>query len=482
MKLLKIFKCSMFLACIILFLSFDSIAQNPKDLSGIWVGTMEINENVQMTVGFEFTNSIETRLEGMLHSIDQGSYDMPITNITVEGDLVILKVNAINFTYEGIFTDTETLHGTATQGNNSPWKLNMQKVDALPKAKPKRPQEPVKPYPYFVEEVSFENKAEGITLAGTLTKPKNGNIFPAVVLLSGSGPTDRDATIFGHKFFLVLADQLTRAGYAVLRTDDRGVGESTGNFQIATVEDLAGDAMAAVGYLKTRKDIDKNHIGLLGHSLGAEKASIAASLNDDIKFLVLMAGGAIPLYQGIYEQTKAYYSTQVSDEAVALNTRVLQSVFETIKDEPNNEKAKQLISEKLKLLDDEVLKLTMEEQKFLNLTTPLSVEKFNFFMSPAMRFDLFFDPLVALEKVKAPVLAINGALDLQVLPHNLEGIEKALIRGGNSNYKIHLFENKNHMFQDAITGTPEEYTEIETTIARDVLECVIAWIEDKTKS
>lgn len=471
-----------FLVYLTLLFGFKAAAQSHNDLDGIWIGTMEINENIQLSVGFEFSFNEASILEGLLHSIDQGAYDMPITSITVEDKQVTIFVNAIGLTYKGAFTDAETIEGNATQGNNAPWRLNIKKVDALPVSKPNRPQEPIKPYPYFEEHVTFKNEKAGVTLAGTLTKPKSGDSFPVVVLISGSGPTDRDATIFGHKFFLVLADKLTKAGYAVLRTDDRGVAESTGNFHTATVVNLAEDAVAAVAYLSTREDINKNQIGLIGHSLGAEKAAIAATISDDIAFVVLMAGGATPLYQGIYDQTVAYYSTQVSPEAVALNTKVLHATFETLKVEPDNVKAKEIINQKLTKLNDDVTKLPKEEQIFLNLVPPLSADKFNFFMSPTMRFDLFFDPTEVLEKIKIPVLAINGTLDLQVLPHNLELIEKALHKGGNTNYSIHMFENKNHMLQDATDGTPEEYTEIENTIAPDVLDCIINWMDKLTKN
>jgi dienelactone hydrolase len=158
----------------------------------------------------------------------------------------------------------------------------------------RRPQEPKKPYPYKDEEVSFENKAAGITLAGALTAPETGSPFPAVVLITGSGPENRDEEVFGHKPFLVLADDLTRQGIAVLRCDDRGVGKSGGDSKTATTADLATDALAAFQYLQNRKDIDTKHIGLIGHSEGGVIAPIVANEAPDVAFVVLMAGTGVP--------------------------------------------------------------------------------------------------------------------------------------------------------------------------------------------
>src|SRR5262249_37713895 len=149
-----------------------------------------------------------------------------------------------------------------------------------------RPQDPKKPYPYREEEVTFENKTAKIKLAGTLTLPKEGGPFPAVLLITGSGPQDRDESIFGHKPFLGLADYLTRKGLAVLRVDDRGVGKSTGKFQGATTEDFATDVMAGVEFLKAHKEIDPARIGLCGHSEGGIIAPMVAGKSKDVSFIV----------------------------------------------------------------------------------------------------------------------------------------------------------------------------------------------------
>ncbi|GAI74447.1 unnamed protein product, partial [marine sediment metagenome] len=156
--------------------------------------------------------------------------------------------------------------------------------------------------PYIEEEVAYENKDVGITLAGTLTLPSGDAPSPVVLLISGSGPQDRDGTIYGHHPFLVLADYLTRQGIAVLRVDDRGVGESTGDFSNATSEDFASDVLAGIEYLKTRKEINPEKIGLVGHSEGGLIAPIVAVKSPDVAFIVLMAGPGLTGEEILYLQ------------------------------------------------------------------------------------------------------------------------------------------------------------------------------------
>jgi pimeloyl-ACP methyl ester carboxylesterase len=138
--------------------------------------------------------------------------------------------------------------------------------------------------------VYFLNEKHQVRLAGTLTLPHANGPFPAVMLISGAGPQDRNYRVFGHKPFLVLADHLTKLGIAVLRVDDRGVGKSTGSFTEATSQDFADDALAGIEYLKTRSEIAHKKIGLLGHSEGGLIAPMVAARSRDVAFVVMMAG------------------------------------------------------------------------------------------------------------------------------------------------------------------------------------------------
>ncbi len=195
--------------------------------------------------------------------------------------------------FEGkISADKSSINGTWTQsGANLP--LVLKPVKDQSELERKRPQNPRKPYPYREEEVSYDNKVQSVRLAATLTLPPEKGPFAAVVLITGSGPQDRDESLLGHKPFLVLSDYLTRKGIAVLRADDRGTGKSTGNFATATTADFATDTEAGIAYLKTRPEVDPHKIGLIGHSEGGVIAPMVAARNPDVAFIVMMAGPGV---------------------------------------------------------------------------------------------------------------------------------------------------------------------------------------------
>lgn len=453
-------------------------SQNSESLQGIWVGKMIINENVKLTMGFEITENEDKSFSAVMHSLDQSAFDITVEEISLEGTELKMVIKNLNSIFIGEIESGDSISGVITQGKNKPWMLCLNKVDKLPVEKPNRPQEPKKPYPYYVENITYQNESAGVTIAGTFTRPKEEGQYPVVILISGSGPNERDAKIFGHKVFLVWADILTRAGIAVLRADDRGVSESTGKFHSADNRDLADDVVAGVQYLKTRKDIDQNKIGLIGHSLGADIAPIAAVKSNDVDFVILMSGSAIPLNETIYEQCKAAFPQMgVSEYGIELNHRINEASFEIVRSESNDSIARIKIAEKLASFNSEVEKLYEKDARILELTVPLDPRFFYQWLKPSKKFDLFYNPYDYLSKLKCPVLALNGDKDVQVLPHNLELIEKALKEAGNTNYTIKLCENKNHLFQTSQTGSVEEYGKIEETIAPEVMEDVIVWIK-----
>ena len=229
--------------------------------------------------------------------------------------------------------------------------------------------------------------------------------------------------------------------------------------------------------MKTRNDVDANRIGLIGHSLGADIAPIAAVKSSDVDFVVLMAGAAIPIDQNIHEQCRAIYPTMgASEYGIDLNQRINESVFEIVKTEPDDSIARIKIAEKLVSFNHEVEKLDGNDSEILELSKPLNPQSYYHWLKPVQKFNLFYNPADHISKLKCPVLALNGSKDLQVLPHNLEKIDQALIEGGNANYEVKLFENKNHLFQTCETGAVHEYAEIEETIAPEVMDFVINWI------
>ena len=337
-----------------------------------------------------------------------------------------------------------------------------------------RPQEPKKPYPYDEEEVSYENKGGGVKLAGTLTLPRTKGPFPVVVLITGSGPQNRDEELLGHKPFLVLADHLTRGGIAVLRVDDRGVGGSTGSVPSSTSEDFAGDVLAGIEFLKTRTEINSNQIGLIGHSEGGLIAPMVAARSTDVAFIVLMAGPGLRGEEILYLQGELIAKASgVPDKAIASNRAAQQAIFGVLKEEHDNAVAEKRIRENF-------LKITAEmsdEQKRVSRIEATLAAQLKMVLTPWFRYFLTYDPKQALMKVSCPVLAINGEKDLQVPPdENLRVIEQTLAAAKNPDYKVVKLPGLNHLFQTCKTGTLTEYASIQETMSPVALDVISDWI------
>lgn len=338
-----------------------------------------------------------------------------------------------------------------------------------------RPQEPKKPYPYIEQEVTFENKKDVVTLAGTLTLPKSKGPHPAVLLITGSGPQDRDETIVGHKPFAVLADYLVRQGIAVLRFDDRGVDKSAGVYSMCTSEDFATDALAGVEFLKGRKEIDSHKIGLIGHSEGGIIASMVAVRSSDVAFIVLMASPGVTGEQIILKQQElAMKARGASEQDIAWIHARQNRIYEVLKEELDRDAAEQKLRAILlegapkELTDSQEFAVSSEVQSALALL-------------PWLRFFLTYDPAPTLAKVTYPVLAINGEKDCQVSSRqNLPAIRKALRSGGNKDFSIIQLPGLNHLFQRCENGSVDEYAKIEETISPTALEVIGNWIAKHT--
>jgi uncharacterized protein len=336
-----------------------------------------------------------------------------------------------------------------------------------------RPQEPKKPYPYDEEEVGYENKRDGVKLAGTLTLPRGKGPFPAVLLITGSGSQDRNESLLGHKPFLVLADYLTRQGIAVLRVDDRGVGGSSGSVPNSTTENFAADVMAGIEFLKTRKEIDPKQIGLIGHSEGGLIAPMVAAQNDDVAFIVLMAGTGLTGEETLYQQGALILKAGgASAEQLAKQRATQESMFKILKWEKDPLTIEKRLHEALSS------SLTEEEKKKAEQAIAAQIKLVN---TPWFCYFLTLDPRPVLRKVKCPVLAINGENDLQVPANkNLREIEAALKAGGNKDLTIVRLPKLNHLFQTSETGSPNEYIKIEETIAPVALRTIGDWILKRT--
>ncbi|MFL0352627.1 alpha/beta hydrolase family protein [Xanthomarina sp. GH4-25] len=440
-----------------------------QDISGDWNGEAKRGDK-SITFVFNIKQENATYSTTMDVPTFRISGIKPSATAFTDGTLIIDGSN-VGMSYIGIFNnEAKQFEGTYKEGGIE-MALNLKK-GAIEIADQKRPQEPVKPYPYYEEEVRFKNTEAKVELAGTLTLPNKNGKFPVVILISGSGPQDRDESFMGHKPFLVLSDYLTKQGIGVLRFDDRGNGESTGDFGNATTEDFSKDVMSAIAYLKTRNDVDKKNIGLIGHSEGGIIAPLVANNSKDIAFIVLLASTGISGAELSVMQSKTLRQFPVKDEAsYEKNTRKAIAIVTSNKSDLEIEK-----------------ELTTHYNAFIRpILTSLNVpeEKINLFiesqlktsLQPWSRYFLQYNPADQIEKLQIPVLSLNGSKDSQVNAQiNQEGIRKALIKGGNKDYKIVELENLNHFFQVCETGKMDEYRKIEQTFSPTALKEISNWI------
>ncbi|MDQ2900492.1 MAG: alpha/beta fold hydrolase [Acidobacteriota bacterium] len=416
-------------------------------------------------MALHLAKNFDGSLTGTFDSLDQGATALPISSVVQKDHAVSLEMTTIHGSFEGMLNaDGTEISGEWKQSGALP--LSFKRVEKLPSME--RPQDPKKPYPYREEEATYPNAQANIRLAGTLTLPPGTGPFPAVLLITGSGPQNRDEAIMGHRPFLVIADHLTRQGIAVLRADKRGVGKSTGNFATATTADFADDAEAGAQFLKARKEIDPARIGLLGHSEGAIIAPMIAARSNDVAFIVMMAGTAVPGDQiSLFQQREINRSKGVPEAIAAQNEAIQNKLADIVKHE--NDPA----------LAERRARALLQESGMPQAAIDVQAKTV---LSPWVRYFWSYDPAPTLRKVKQPVLAVNGALDTQVsAAQNLPVIVRALEDGGNPDYEIVKFPKLNHLFQTAKTGDVSEYSTIDETVAPVALNAMTNWILRHTR-
>lgn len=447
-------------------------------IEGIWEGKLKV-PGVELIIVFKISKNPDGTLTATLDSPDQGATGIPVEEVIFIDNTLRLEVKSAGGVFEGkVSEDFLVIEGEWRQsGQTLP--LTLKRVDKAVEIL--RPQVPKKPYPYIEKKVAYTNLKAGVKLVGILTLPSDKGVFPAVLLITGSGPQDRDETIYGHHPFLVLADYLTRQGIAVLRVDDRGVGESTGDFSQATSEDFASDVLAGVEYLKTCKEIDPKKIGLLGHSEGGLIAPIVAVKSADVAFIVLMAGPGLTGEEILYLQGALISRAMgVSEEDIIKKRQFNEKIFSVLIEEEDSEIAEERLRQ---MFEEDWEKMSDEEKEQIGDSEVFLEAQLQNLLSPWLKFFLTYDPKPTLSKVKCPVLAINGEKDLQVPPkENLSAIEEILKAGGNQSYTIKELPGLNHLFQTAQTGLPAEYVKIEETISPVALKIVGDWILEQTET
>ncbi len=446
-----------------------------EGFAGAWQGGLKVN-GMELRLLFKL-NEADGKLSGTMVSIDQGTNDMPMDLVSVKGRALHIEMKSIGGMYDGVMSDDGSeISGEWKQGGKT-FPLKIVRLERAPDMS--RSQDPKKPYPYAEEEVVFKNEGASIRLAGTFTFPKGKGPHPAVVLISGSGQQDRDESLMGHRPFLVLADHLTRNGIAVLRFDDRGAGKSTGKFSDATTTDFTTDALAAVAYLKTRNEVDGKRIGIIGHSEGGLVAPQAAAQSDDVAFIVLLAGVGVPMDQLLARQAQDILRVMGGDkDAAAKQAAAQRKIFAIVRELGDSPAAETKIRA---IMEETMSEYTQEQREAMGVNEAQITAQLQMVQSKWFRELLATDPRPTLERVKVPVLAINGKKDIQVAwEENLNAIEAALKKGGNTNVQIRAFDDLNHLFQKCNTGAITEYGTIDETFNQVALDEVSTWVRRRT--
>jgi uncharacterized protein len=431
---------------------------------GTWQGAIEVT-NMRMRLQMHVSHDGQGKLLASLDSLDQGIQGIPASKVTEKNGELSFEIPAFQAEYHGTLSASKNeLAGAWTQ-NDSAEKLDFRRSDQPLELR--RPQNPAKPYPYTSEDVSFPSAGGKVTLAGTLTIPQGTGPFAAAVLVGGAGPTDRDETIAGHKPFLVLADLLTRKGIAILRYDKRGVAQSTGNAEQATMEDLTNDARAALNYLKARKEVDPKRVGLIGHSEGGILAAQIAAETDDPSWLVLLASPATNGERTLLRQSELIARTGgLPEEQITRSQQFDRQAYAAVREE-NTPTA----------LDARLNGLIEKSALSASMPPAALQAQIRLMTTPWFRQYLDFDPAPLLEKIKCPVLALNGDRDLQVdADETVPLLRQAYEKSGNKDFTVLEIQGVNHLFQKAQSGSPALYGAIEETMAPEVQNAIGGWV------
>ena len=440
-----------------------------EGLDGDWKATLNRN-GVDLRIILHI-NTTDRGTAATLDSPDTMNMNVTVSELSKDGDNINYTIAVISGVFKGKLTAPNTITGTWTVPEQETLSITYTRSESTDEPIIRnRPQVPTEPFGYIAQDITYENpQAQGVTLAGTLTLPEGDGPFPAAILISGSGPQDRDETVFGHQPFLVLADYLTKQGIAVLRYDDRGVAQSTGDYSAATSADFATDANAAFTYLLSRDDINPNAIGFVGHSEGGLIAPIAIQDNKQLAYMVMLAGPGTSSQQIARSQGRLMALSQgVSEEDIAKSEKVNSKITKAVAESTSTDDAKARIR---KLLTPQAIEdLGINEAQIELIVAQNS--------SPWIRYFLGYDPANFLPQITIPILALNGELDIQVpAQENLDGLRTFF--KNHPDATITELPGLNHMFQHATTGALGEYNDIEETFAPEAMDIIADWINER---
>ena len=439
-----------------------------QDISGYWEGKIGITKQDSLTVGLQLEFRADT-LYAELDSPDQYFTGQPVSELRFADSVISFRVPDFKLSYEGrLSPDGQRFTGICSQyGKTFDCILSQ---GAQRKLFP-RPQTPVPPYPYRMEEVNFlDRSGKKPLIYGTLTMPKE-QPKGLVIFISGSGWQDRDESLYAHKPFAVIADTLTKAGFATYRYEDF----PQAIFRKSTTYDFADGVRLILDSLLQRPDLQNLKIGLLGHSEGSLVASIVAADDPRIGFTIHLGGVAQPFDEILLYQSEAIMrvSGEMTEEEIENSVAINKRIYEVIKKSKSKEEAMKRLGT---LWDELAAQLTDEERMKYNMTPENKFTAIQTFASPWFYTLFHIDPKKYLKKIKTPVLAISGEKDLQV-----EGIQTFInmqrYLKDNPLSEFHPMPGLNHLLQPCTTGSPDEYPLIETTIAPQVLEDIVRWLD-----
>lgn len=465
------------LISVCVFTTLLSFAQNK--FTGNWEGALSAGQELKII--FHIKEDADA-LSATLDVPAQGALGIKCSDVTTDGDKITIGMKMLNGSYEGTLAGNDKIEGKWTQnGTVLPLTLT-----ATEQAEIKHPQTPKPPYTYNSEDIIYYNDDKSIQYGATITTPKDDGKHPSVILISGSGAQNRDEEIFGHKPFAVMADHFTKNGYVVLRIDDRGIGETTGDVKNATSADYAKDVLNGIKYLKSRKEVDKDKIGLLGHSEGGIIAPLVANESNDVDFIILMAGPGVDLVQGMTEQNiavleKSGIAKTWAEDYGKLYKSIMQELVTAKSKEEVTKNIHRVINNWKANTDNTVV---VNTTGIIDATSQERVAD-NFiklYNNPWFRYFIAYEPQPVLRKLDCKVLALNGSEDIQVLPEsNLSGIETALNDSKVKTYEVKEIESANHLFQKCIECTVPEYGQLEQTIMPEVLDYITEWMNKHVK-
>jgi len=450
------------------------------DLLGYWNGGLFQGDMLVLRLGLEIAPTACGQVHASMDSPDQGGEDAPATAVSFERNELIVEIGGIGGTFRGTANAArDSLSGTWSQMGQS-FAMRLARGDGPVSFT--RPQDPQPPFPYEEVEVIYENPDDGTRFAGTLTIPEGDGPYPAALMITGSGPQDRNESLMGHRPFLVIADYLTRRGIAVLRVDDRGVGGSTGNVMEATIADNIVDALAGVAFLRARDEIDPDRVGLIGHSEGGWVAPGVAAVSDDVAFIVMLAGPSVSGRELILEQSRVIMEASAPGNpanaaGLTINRIVLDAGL-------TGESVGAATEAVVRAMDEAIAAAAPEEARTLRAVWESESVQANVRQNlpsmgtPWYRYLVTYDPIEVLASLDLPVLALYGERDLQVPPEQSVPLLE-VVWADHPDATIHVFPGLNHLFQHAETGLPAEYASIEETFAPEVLEMLGGWIAER---